>query len=190
MLDVAEVLAALRRHGLYAKSSKCEFGREELGFLGHRLSRAGISVDPRKVESIREWATPRSCTEVRRFIGLANYYRRFCEGYAELAAPLTALASPAAPFEWTPAAQASFESLKRALSSAPVLRTFDPARRSVLTTDASGIAVAAILTQPDDEGHQHPVAYESRKLTATELAYPAHVLELLAVVHALRVFKH
>lgn len=93
-------------------------------------------------------------------------------------------------FEWTTAAQTSFEALKQALSTAPVLRTFDPARRSVLTTDSSGIAVAAILTQPDDAGHQHPIAYESRKLTATERAYPAHTLELLAVVHALRVFKH
>ena len=188
--DVEEVLATLRRHKLFAKSSKCEFGRQELGFLGHRLSAAGVSVDPRKVQSIREWATPRSCTEVRRFIGLANYYRRFVEGYAELAAPLTALGSPNARFDWTAAAQTSFDALKLALSSAPVLRTFDSSRRAVLTTDASGIGVAAILTQPDDDGHQHPIAYESRKLTTTERVYPAHVLELLAVVHALRVFKH
>jgi hypothetical protein len=69
-----------------------------------------------------------------------------------------------------------------------VLRTFNPGRRAVLTTDASGITVAAILTQPDGEGHQHPVAYESRKLTAAERNYPAHILELLAVVHALRIF--
>ena len=119
-----------------------------------------------------------------------NYYRRFVEGYAEVAAPLTALASPTAKFVWSPAAQASFDALKRALSTAPVLRTFDPQRRAVLTTDASGMAVAAILTQPDDDGHQHPVAYESRKLTVVERNYPAHVLELLAVVHALRVFRH
>ena len=112
------------------------------------------------------------------------------EGYAEIAAPLTALGSPTARFDWTPEAQASFEALKLALSSTPVLRTFDPGRRAVLTTDASGIAVAAILTQPDDEGRQHPIAYESRKLTATERNYPAHILELLAVVHALRVFRH
>ncbi len=90
---------------------------------------------------------------------------------------------------WTPAAQASFDALKLALSSAPVLRTFDPARRTVLTTDASNVAVAAILTQPDDEGHQHPVAYESRKLTAAKQNYPANVLELLPVVHALRVLR-
>ena len=190
LLDVGEVLEIFRRRQLYAKSSKCEFGRQELGFLGHRLSKAGVSVDPRKVQSIVEWATPTSCSEVRRFTGLANYYRRFVEGYAELAAPLTALGSPTARFLWTADAQASFDALKLALSSAPVLRTFDPARRAVLTTDASNIAVAAILTQPDNEGLQHPVAYESRKLTAAERNYPAHVLELLAVVHALRTFRH
>ena len=190
LLDVAEVLEIFRRRQLFAKSSKCEFGRQELGFLGHRLSKEGVSVDPRKVQSIVEWATPTSCTEVRRFTGLANYYRRFVQGYSEVAAPLTALGSPTARFAWSPAAQASFDALKLALSSAPVLRTFDPARRAVLTTDASNIAVAAILTQPDDDGHQHPVAYESRKLTAAEQNYPAHVLELLAVVHALRVFRH
>jgi len=190
LLDVEEVLEIFRRRQLYAKSSKCEFGRQELGFLGHRLSKAGVSVDPRKVQSTIEWTTPTSCSEVRRFTGLANYYRRFVEGYSELAAPLTALGSPTARFVWTPEAQASFDALKLALSSAPVLRTFDPARRAVLTTDASNVAVAAILTQPDDEGHQHPVAYESRKLTAAERNYPAHVLELLAVVHALRAFRH
>ena len=127
---------------------------------------------------------------MRRFTGLANYYRRFVEGYAEVAAPLTALGSPTARFVWTQEAQASFDALKLALSSAPVLRTFDPSRRAVLTTDASSVAVAAILTQPDDDGHQHPVAFESRKLTAAERNYPAHVLELLAVVSALRVFRH
>ena len=190
LLDVAEVLEIFRRRRLYAKSSKCEFGRQELGFLGHRLSREGVSVDPRKVQSITEWTTPTSCSEVRRFTGLANYYRRFVEGYAEVAAPLTALGSPTARFAWTPEAQTSFDTLKLALSSAPVLRIFDPSRRAILTTDASGLAVAAILTQPDDEGRQHPVAYESRKLTAAERNYPAHVLELLAVVHALRIFRH
>jgi hypothetical protein len=88
--------------------------------------------------------------------------------------------------------QTSFKTLKQALSTVPILCTFDPAGRSVLTMDASRIAVtvAAILTQPDDAGHQHPIAYESSKLTATEHAYTAHTLEHLAVVHALQVFKH
>ncbi len=93
--------------------------RQELGFLGHRLSKEGVSVDPRKVQAIVEGATSASCCEARRFTGLANYYRRFVEGYAELAAPLTALGSPTARFVWTPAAQTSFDALKLALSSAP-----------------------------------------------------------------------
>jgi hypothetical protein len=190
LIDVAGVFETFRRHQLYAKSSKSEFGRQELGFLGHRLSKAGVSVDQRKVHSVVEWATPTSCTEVRRFTGLANYYRQFVEGYTEIMAYLTALRGPAARFVWSPDAQMSFDALKRALSSALVLRTFDPSRRAVLTTDASSVAVAAILTQPDGEGHQHPVAYESCKLTAVGRKYPVHVLELLAVVHALRVFKH
>ncbi len=119
-------------------------------------------------------------------MGLTNCCRQFVEGYAELAAPLTGLDSPAALFAWTLEAQASFD----ALSTSPELSTFDPHRRAVLTTDASGVAVAAILTQQDDYGYQHSVAYESSKLTAVEQKYPAHVLELLAVVHALLVFKH
>ena len=161
-----------RRRQLCAKRSKCRFGRTELGFLGHRLSQAGVSVDPRKVQSITEWATPTSGSEVRRFTGLANYCRRFVEGYVELAAPLTAL-GPTAHFVRTADAQAmSFDALKQALSSAPVLRTFDPARRAVLTTDTSNVAVAAILTQPDHEGQQHPVACESRKLIAAERNCP------------------
>jgi hypothetical protein len=151
-LDVAEGLEIFRRRQLFAKCSKCEFGRQELGFLGHRLSKEGVSVDPHKVQSIVEWATPTSCCEMQRFTDFANYYRRFVEGYSEVAAPLTGVTH------------------------------FRPG--------PSNVAVAAILTQPDDEGHRHPVAYESRKLTWAERNYPAHVLELLAVVHALRVFRH
>lgn len=99
-----------RRRQLYAKSSICEFGRTELGFLGNclRLSHAGVSVaqDPPKVQSIMEWATPTSCSEARRITGVANYYRRFVEAYAELAAQLTTLGSPKARFAYT---QASFD---------------------------------------------------------------------------------
>ena len=185
-----EVLEIFRRRKLYAKSSKYEFGRQKLVFLGHRLSVAGESMDLRKVLSIREWATPTSCSEARRFTGLAKYYRRFVEGYAEVAAPLTALGSPTARFVWDPEVQASFEALKQALSLAQVLRTFDP--RVVLTTDTISLSGCqpATLTQPDDEGHQHPAAYARRKLTTAERNYLAHILELLAVVHALLIFRH
>ena len=186
---VRMVLATLRHHKLYAKASKCEFGRSSVGFLGHIISESGVAVDPRKIAAIREWARPVTCTDVRRFVGLANYYRKFVKGFANLAAPLTSLCSPKATFRWTAVEQRSFEQLQAALISAPVLRVWDPARSTRLITDASELAVSAILEQPDDADAWHPVAYESRKLTAPERAYPPHLLELLAVVHALKVLR-
>ena len=99
LLDVAETLEILKRNQLYAKRSKCEFGRTEVAFLGHVLSEAGVKVDSRKTDVVRAWATPSSTAEVRQFVGLANYYRRFVHRYAELAASLTALCSPAQAFE-------------------------------------------------------------------------------------------
>ncbi len=94
------------------------------------------------------------------------------DGYADNAAPLTRLCGPHAPWSWGPAEQASFDRLKVCLTTAPVLRNFDSSRRSILTTDASEKAISAVLNQPDDEGVHHPVAYESRKLTVAEQAYP------------------
>ena len=133
-----------------------------------------------------EWATPTSCTDVRRFVGLVNYYRKFVLRFSALAAPLTALCSPRAQFTWGPAEQQSFDALKAALTSAPVLRVWDPARPTRLLTDASELAVLAILEKPDDAGAFHPVAFESRKLTQPERFYPPHLLELLAPVHAFK----
>ena len=139
-------------------------------------------MDPRKVQFVGYAdVVHRGVT----LYGLVDYCCSFMEGYTEIAA-LTALGSPTARFALSTDAQASFKVLKLALSSAPVPRTFDPARRAVLTTDASDVAVAPILTQPDEEGSRHPVAYESSKPTAAERNYLAH--ELLAVVHALRAF--
>ncbi len=114
-------------------------------------------MDQRKLQSIVEWAKPTSCSEARRFTGLANYsdYRRFLKGYTETVAQLTVLCSLTTWFERIPATQASFNALKLALSSALVLRTFDPTRHEVLTTDTSNITVTMILMQPDDGCHQH-----------------------------------
>jgi transposase InsO family protein len=189
LVHVRMVLETLRHHKLYAKASKCQFGRSSVGFLGHVISERGVAVDPRKVAAVAEWATPQSCTDVRRFVGLANYYRKFVLRFSALAAPLTALCSPRARFAWGDAEQRSFDALKAALTSAPVLRVWDPARPTRLLTDASELAVSAILEQPDDAGAFHPVAFESRKLTLPERSYPPHLLELLAVVHALKTLR-
>jgi hypothetical protein len=183
------VLETLRHHQIFAKASKCQFGRSSVGFLGHIISARGVGVDPAKVEAIRNWARPSTCTDVRRFVGLANYYRRFVPRFSDIAAPLTALCSPRASFAWAAAEQRSFDALKAALTSAPVLLVWDPARPTRLVTDASELAGSGILEQQDDRRVYHPVAYESRKLTPPELAYPPHLLELLAVVHCLKAFR-
>jgi hypothetical protein len=150
------------------------------------ISVRGLGVDPQKVA---EWAQPASCSDVRRFVGLANYYRKFVSDFAGLAAPLTALCRPRARFSWGPAEQQSFDALRAALTSALVLRVWDPTRPTRLLTDVSELAVSAILEQPDDAGAFHPVAFESRKLTQPERSYPPHLLELLAVVHALKTLR-
>ena len=159
-------------------------------FLGHGISGASVAVDLQKIAAVQDWPTSNSNVDLRRFIGLCNYYRRFVDGFADIAAPLTRLCGPHAPWSWGLAEQQSFDLLKECLSTAPVLHTFDSHRRCVVTTDASEMAISAVLTQSDDDGVHHPVAYESRKLTAAKQANPAHVLELLAVVHALRMFRH
>ena len=93
-MHVRMVLETLRHHKLYAKASKCQFGRSSVGFLGHVISEHGVAVDPRKVAAVAEWSTPTSCTDVRRFVGLANYYRKFVLRFSALAAPLTPSAAP------------------------------------------------------------------------------------------------
>jgi hypothetical protein len=166
------VLETLRHHQLVAKASKCQFVRFSVGFLGHVILERGIAVDPRKVAAVAEWATPTSCTDVRRFVGLAKYYCKFVLRFSSLAAPLTALCSPRAKFSWGPAEQQSFDALKAALTSAPVLRVWDPAQPTRLLTDASELALSAIPEQPDDSGAFHRVAFESRKLTQQERSKP------------------
>ena len=98
LIHVRMVLETLRHHQLYAKASKCQFGRSSVAFLGHVISEHGVAMDPRKLSAIREWARPESCSDVRRFVGLANYYRRFVRNFSALASPLTSLCSPQATF--------------------------------------------------------------------------------------------
>lgn len=187
---VTRVLQLLRENRLFAKMSKCEFFKTSLGFLGHIISGAGIRPDPAKIQAIQDWPVPTNTTEVRSFHGLASYYRKFIRGFSAIAAPLTALTGSRSAFAWSPAAQDAFEALKLALTSPPVLQPFrdtsDPLR---VTTDASDVAVGAELSQFVD-GAWHPVAFESRKLTPAECNYPVHERELLAVVNALRVWRH
>ena len=115
------VLQCLRDEKLYAKFSKCEFWLEKVSFLGHIVSGNGISVDPAKIEAVKQWKPPKNAHEVRSFLGLAGYYRRFVEGFSKIAAPMTALTRKNIKYEWTNKCQKSFQELKIRLTTAPVL---------------------------------------------------------------------
>ena len=183
------VLSRLRDHKLYAKLEKCEFVRHEVEYLGYIISQSGISPVPEKVTAIKQWPVPTSRTEVRSFLGFVNFYRRFIKSYSAKSSPLTDLTKTTVPFRWNPEAQASFEKLKEALISLPILQCPDFDLPFRVETDCSGFALGCVLLQDQGKGWL-PVAYESRKLTDAERRYPVHEQELLAFVHALKQWRH
>ncbi|XP_071684991.1 uncharacterized protein [Lolium perenne] len=179
------VLGTLRDHQLYAKFSKCEFWLKEVGFLGHVISAGGVSVDPSKIQSIMEKKAPTNQTEVRAFLGLAGYYRKFVEGFSSIARPLKQLLKKDKKFEWTDKCEASFQELKKRLVTAPVLTMPDITKDFDVYCDASKLGLGSVLMQ---EGKV--IAYLSRQLRPHEMNYPTHDLELAAVVHALKTWRH
>ncbi|XLU29618.1 hypothetical protein S245_065684, partial [Arachis hypogaea] len=179
------VLQILKDRKLCAKLSKCEFWKSEVKFLGHVVSKQGIAVDPAKVEAVMNWERPTSVTEIRSFLGLAGYYRRFIKGFSQLALPLTKLTRKDVPFVWTPECEESFLALKQILTTAPVLVLPEPREPFEVYCDASLKGLGCVLMQ-----HHKVVAYASRQLRPHERNYPTHDLELAAVVFALKIWRH
>ncbi|WVZ76442.1 hypothetical protein U9M48_024418 [Paspalum notatum var. saurae] len=179
------VLQRLREHKLYAKFSKCEFWIDEVRFLGHVVSKGGIAVDPSKVSTVTNWKVPEIPKEIHGFLGLAGYYRRFIENFSRIAKPMTSLLEKDAEFRWTNAQQAAFDELKKRLTTAPVLTLPDQQKKFIVFCDASRDGLGCVLMQ---EGKV--IAYASRQLRKHELNYPTHDLELAAVVHALKIWRH
>ncbi|KAL0549215.1 hypothetical protein IC582_013696 [Cucumis melo] len=179
------VLQTLRDNKLYAKFSKCEFWLKRVSFLGHVVSKAGVSVDPAKIEAVTGWTRPSTVSEVRSFLGLAGYYRRFVENFSRIATPLTQLTRKGAPFVWSKACEDSFQNLKQKLVTAPVLTVPDGSGSFVIYSDASKKGLGCVLMQQGKV-----VAYASRQLKSHEQNYPTHDLELAAVVFALKKWRH
>ena len=173
-----QVLHRLQKAKLYAKLSKCRFALSSVKFLGHIVSAAGINPDPGKTAIIRDWPTPTCVKDVRQFVGLAQYFRKFLQGFPTLAAPLTKLFRKYATWHWGSAEQAAFDGIKNALQSAPCLKLPDPAEHFTMVCDASGVGIGAVLLQ-----QSRPVAFDGRKLTDTEGKWSATEQEMLAVVH-------
>ncbi|CAH9147980.1 unnamed protein product [Cuscuta epithymum] len=179
------VLETLREKQLYAKFSKCEFWLKEIGFLGHVVSGSGIAVDNKKTEAITEWERPKNVKEIRSFLGLAGYYRKFVEKFFVLASPLTKLTRKGAKFVWDDKCEKGFIELKKRLTEAPVLALPKQGMGYDVYSDASIQGLGWVLML---EGRVN--AYASRQLKKHEVNYPTHDLELGAVVFALKIWRH
>jgi len=183
------ILQTLRKHRLYIKESKCEWFKPEVEFLGHRVSREGVKVDEKKITAVTAWPAPGNVAELRSFLGMAGYYRHFVRRFAHSAAPLTDLLKKDRPWTWGPIEEEGFEELKHKLTTAPVLAFPDPTKPFTVTCDASSRAIGAVLSQDQGKGSQ-PIAYFSRKLSSSEQNYAAWEREMLALIEALRHWRH
>jgi hypothetical protein len=178
------VLTHLRDHQLYAKFSKCEFWLKEVQFLGHVMSAEGVAVDPGKVKDILNWKPPISVREVRSFLGMAGYYRRFIPDFSKVAKPIIELLKNQIKFIWSLECEKAFRILKKSLTTAPVLAQPDIGKPFDVYCDAFGIGLGCVLMQ---EGRV--IAYASRQLKRHEEHYPTHDLELAVVAHALKIWR-
>ncbi|GJR19834.1 putative reverse transcriptase domain-containing protein [Tanacetum coccineum] len=154
-------------------------------FLGHVIDSEGIHVDPAKIESIKDWTSPKSPTEIRQFLGLAGYYRRFIEGFSKIAKPMTKLTQKKVKFEWGDKQEAAFQLLKQKLCSAPILALPEGSEDFIAYCDASKKGLGAVLMQ-----REKVISYASRQLKIHEKNYTTHDLELGAVVFALKIWRH
>ncbi|GJV89446.1 putative reverse transcriptase domain-containing protein, partial [Tanacetum coccineum] len=179
------ILELLKKEQLYAKFSKCEFWIPKVQFLGHVIDSQGIHVDPAKIESVKDWASPKSATEIHQFLGLAGYYRRFIEGFSKIAKPMTKLTQKKIKFEWSDKAEAAFQLIKQKLCSAPILALPEGNEDFIAYCDASIKGLGAVLMQ-----REKVIAYASRQLKIHEKNYTTHDLELGAVVFALKIWRH
>jgi hypothetical protein len=185
-----EVFRRLKDAGLKLKPSKCFFAEPELAFLGHIISREGILPDPGKIDKVKNFPRPTTRTEIRSFIGLASYYRKFIPKFSEIARPMNQLVKKDEPFKWTEAQEKAFNTLKEILVTQPILRYPDFEKTFYLMTDGSKDGLGAVLSQLDENGKEYVVAYASRSLQGAQKNYSATELELLAAVWAIEHFYH
>ncbi|GJT10244.1 putative reverse transcriptase domain-containing protein [Tanacetum coccineum] len=179
------ILGLLKEEKLYAKFSKCDFWIPKVQFLGHVIDSRGIHVDPAKIESIKDWASPKTPTEIRQFLGLAGYYRRFIEGFSKIAKSMTKLTQKGIKFDWGEKEEDAFQLIKQKLCSAPILALPEGSEDFVVYCDASHKGLGAVLMQ-----REKVIAYASRQLKVHEKNYTTHDLELGSVVFALKLWRH
>lgn len=181
---VRAVLEILKRDQWQAKMSKCEFAQQRITYLGHVISADGVSTDQSKIEAIRTWIVPTMLKELRGFLGLSGYYRKFIKHYAIISQPLTALLKKGALFFWIEAAEIAFQTLKTALMTAPVLALPDYKAQFVVETDACDSGIGAVLSQKG-----HPLAFVSRALGPRNKGLSVYEKEYLAILLAVQQWR-
>jgi hypothetical protein len=186
---IRAVLDRLKAEKLYGRLFKCDFFRTEVEYLGFDVGADGVKPCMSKVRAILDWPTPESVTDVRSFLGLTSFYRKFIRSFSEVAATLTNLTKKNKSWVWTDLEDTAFNRLKKAMVTAPVLQLSDFEREFTVTTDASEVSVGAILQQDFGSGLQ-PICYESKKLNPAETRYSAYERELLGIIWAVGKWQH
>ena len=190
LFHLEQVFTRLEKAGLKLSPEKCFFFEEELPFLGHVVSREGIHTDPEKLKVINNFPIPKDLTQLRGFIALASYYRKFVKGFSSIVEPLHRLLRKNIPYQWKEDQQRAFERLKTCLTTPPILAYPDFGKPFIVYTDASTFALGAILSQKGSDNKEHVIAYASRSLNKHERNYSITELECLAVIWAVKHYHH
>jgi len=183
------VLSKLSDGGMKLRLEKCRFFQQKVNYLGHVISATGVQPDPSKIEAVQQIPIPKTVKQLKSFLGLPAYYRKFIKDCSKICGPLTKLLKKDTKFEWTGDQQAAFDKIKEALTTAPILAHPDFSKKFIIQTDASVEGIGAVLTQIGDDGAEHPIAFGSRKLKPYEKNYGISELETLAVVDFVRHFR-
>ena len=186
---VRAVLQRLIDKKLSCNPKKCAFHTDSVEFLGYILSKNGVSMCPERVRAISEWTAPTNSTELRSFLGFANFYRGFIDNYSKITTPLTALFKTNTAWRWTSTEQNAFDALKAAFVGATVVAHYNPDAQVILETDASDFAISGVASQEGPDGLR-PIGFYSRKLRDAELNYDTHDKELLAIMECVKAWRH
>src|ERR1700683_280042 len=186
---VREVLEKLRQNKLFLKPEKCEFEQTTVEYLGVIVSQNTLRVDPTKAKAVKDWPRPRKLKEVQEFTGFLNFYRRFVPDFSRIARPLYDLTKKDTKFVWSDKCEEAFQELKDRITSAEVLRLAQSTGRFRVEADACEYATGAVLMQEQDNIYR-PIAFFSKSLNDVERNYPVHDQEMLAIMRALREWRH
>lgn len=179
--NLGEVLSRFRKFGLKLKPTKCSLYREEVLFLGHVVGKDGVRANPSLVQDVEKWPVPQSLKELQAFLGLTNYYRRFVQGYADIARSLHNLTRKGVTYHWKAEQEVAFGALKKALTTTPILAYPLAEGRMILDTDAANFSIGAVLSQEQGQV-ERVISYSSRRLGPIQERYCVTRRELLAVV--------